>query len=217
MAEGETLKITASDAGFYKDVQAWANVTGNELIEVTQNAGEITAVVRKGKAKPARSAGSGSDNSGATLVCFSDDLDKALATFVIANGAVASGKKVTIFFTFWGLNVIKKEQGPAVSKDLFGKMFGMMMPKSSKKLGLSKMNMAGMGSKMMRMVMKNKHVDTLENMSQSAMDNGVEFVACQMSMDVMGVKAEELIDGVEIGGVASYLERTESARLNLFV
>jgi NADPH-dependent 2,4-dienoyl-CoA reductase/sulfur reductase-like enzyme/peroxiredoxin family protein/rhodanese-related sulfurtransferase/TusA-related sulfurtransferase len=217
MAVGETLKITASDAGFYKDVQAWANVTGNELVEVTQDGGEITAMVRKGNAKPARSAGSGPDNNGATLVCFSDDLDKALATFVIANGAVASGKKVTIFFTFWGLNVIKKDQGTAVSKDLFGKMFGMMMPKSSKKLGLSKMNMAGMGSKMMRMVMKNKHVDTLENMIQSAMENGVEFVACQMSMDVMGVKAEELIDGVEIGGVASYLERTESAGLNLFV
>jgi NADPH-dependent 2,4-dienoyl-CoA reductase/sulfur reductase-like enzyme/peroxiredoxin family protein/rhodanese-related sulfurtransferase/TusA-related sulfurtransferase len=217
MAVGETLKITASDAGFYKDVQAWANVTGNELIEVTQDGGEISAIVRKGKAKAARSVGTSPNNSGATLICFSDDLDKALATFVIANGAVASGKKVTIFFTFWGLNVIKKEQGPAVSKDLFGKMFGMMMPKSSRKLGLSKMNMAGMGSKMMRMVMKNKHVDTLENMIQSAMDNGVEFVACQMSMDVMGVKAEELIDGVEIGGVASYLERTESAGLNLFV
>ena len=131
--------------------------------------------------------------------------------------AAASGKKVTIFFTFWGLNVIKREQKPVVKKDLFGKMFGMMMPQSSRKLGLSKMNMAGMGSKMMRMVMKNKHVDTLESMIQSAMDAGVVFVACQMSMDVMGVKADELIDGVQIGGVASYLERTEDAGLNLFV
>lgn len=93
----------------------------------------------------------------------------------------------------------------------------MMLPDSSKKLGLSKMNMAGMGGKMMRMIMKNKHVDTLENMIKSAMDAGVEFIACQMSMDVMGVKAEELMDGVEIGGVATYLERTETAGLNLFV
>jgi peroxiredoxin family protein len=100
---------------------------------------------------------------------------------------------------------------------MFGKMFGMMMAGSSKKLGLSKMNMAGMGGKMMRMVMRDKQVDTLENMMQIALNNGVEFVACQMSMDVMGVKAEEFIDGVQIGGVATYLERTESANLNLFV
>lgn len=92
-----------------------------------------------------------------------------------------------------------------------------MMPKSSRKLGLSKMNMAGMGSKMMRMVMKDKHVDTLEHMIQSAQESGVEFIACQMSMDVMGVKAEELIDNVQIGGVATYLERTQSAGLNLFI
>ena len=216
MAEGDTLRITASDAGFYKDVQAWANVTGNQVVDLAQEGGQITAVVRKGKTKPVDSGAAAGGNN-ATLICFSDDLDKALATFVIANGAVASGKKVSIFFTFWGLNVIKKAQKPEVKKDLFGHMFGMMMPKSSKKLGLSKMNMAGMGSKMMRMVMKNRQVDTLESMIQSAMDNGVEFIACQMSMDVMGVKAEELIDGVQIGGVASYLERTQSANLNLFV
>src|SRR5690554_183770 len=217
MAVGETLKITASDAGFYKDVQAWANVTGNEVLELSQDGGEISALLRKGRPKVATAASKAAGANGATLVCFSDDLDKALATFVIANDAAASGKKVTIFFTFWGLNVIKREQKPVVKKDLFGKMFGMMMPQSSRKLGLSKMNMAGMGSKMMRMVMKTKHVDTLESMIQSAMDVGVEFVACQMSMDVMGVKADELIDGVQIGGVASYLERTEDAGLNLFV
>ncbi|MBN2814145.1 MAG: DsrE/DsrF/DrsH-like family protein, partial [Bacteroidales bacterium] len=212
---GEAVKVRATDAGFYKDVKAWANVTGNELVELTQEGAQITAIVRKGESVAKTVSRQG--GNAATLICFSDDLDKALATFVIANGAVASGKKVTIFFTFWGLNVIKRQQKPAVQKDLFGKMFGMMMPKSSKKLGLSKMNMAGMGSKMMRMVMKDKNVDTLENMIQAALQNGVEMVACQMSMDVMGVKAEELIDGVQIGGVATYLERTEGAGLNLFV
>ena len=151
-----------------------------------------------------------------SLICFSDDLDKALATFVIANGAVASGKKVTIFFTFWGLNVIKRQQKPSLQKDFFGKMFSMMLPASSKGLGLSKMNMGGIGSKMMRKVLKKRHVDSLETMIQTAIDNGVEMVACQMSMDVMGVKAEELIDGIQIGGVATYLERTENANLNLF-
>jgi NADPH-dependent 2,4-dienoyl-CoA reductase/sulfur reductase-like enzyme/peroxiredoxin family protein/rhodanese-related sulfurtransferase/TusA-related sulfurtransferase len=218
LSEGETLRITASDAGFYKDVQAWANVTGNQVLEVTQNNGEIAAVIKKGKPKVMTATNSQSaDRNNATLVCFSDDLDKAIATFVIANGSVASGKKVTIFFTFWGLNVIKKAEKSKSKKDFLGKMFGMMMPKSSHKLKLSKMNMAGMGSKMMRMVMKNMQVDTLESMIQSALDNGVEFVACQMSMDVMGIKADELMDGVEVGGVATYLERTETAGLNLFV
>ena len=218
MVDGETLQITASDAGFYKDVQSWANVTGNEVLDIRQEGAEISAVLRKGKDKAAIDIQPGiTSGNNATLVCFSDDLDKALATFVIANGAVASGKKVTIFFTFWGLNVIKKDQKPDVKKDLFGKMFGMMMPSSSQKLGLSKMNMGGVGRRMMRTVMKDKQVDSLENMIRTSMDNGVEFVACQMSMDVMGVKAEEFIDGIQIGGVATYLERTESANLNLFV
>ncbi|MBN1788870.1 MAG: FAD-dependent oxidoreductase [Bacteroidales bacterium] len=215
IAVGEVVRIRATDAGFYKDVKAWANVTGNELVELTRDGPEIIALVRKGEPVDQMITRRGSNN--ATLICFSDDLDKALATFVIANGAAASGKKVTLFFTFWGLNVIKRQQKPAVKKDIFGRMFSSMMPGSSRELGLSKMNMGGMGSKMMRRVMKDKHVDSLENMIQASLDNGVELVACQMSMDVMGVKAEEFIDGVQIGGVATYLERTENASLNLFV
>jgi peroxiredoxin family protein len=152
-----------------------------------------------------------------TLIVFSDDLDRALASFVIANGAVASGKKVSIFFTFWGLNVIKKVEKPAVKKDFMGKMFGLMLPSSSKKLSLSKMNMGGMGSKMMRMIMKDKRIDSLESLMQQAKDNGVEFIACSMSMDVMGIKREELMDGVTIGGVAAYLDRAENANVNLFI
>lgn len=127
------------------------------------------------------------------------------------------GKKVTIFFTFWGLNVIKRAHKPKVAKDFFGKAFGSMMASSSLNLGLSKMNMGGMGGKMMRMVMRKRQVDSLENMIQAALQSGVRFIACQMSMDVMGVKAEELIEGVEIGGVATYLECTEQANLNLFM
>ncbi len=215
IAVGEAVRIKASDAGFYKDVKAWANVTGNELVELSQQGAEIMAVVRKGQSVAKVETQKGGNN--ATLICFSDDLDKALATFVIANGAVAMGKKVTIFFTFWGLNVIKKQKKLPIKKDFFGKMFGMMMPSSSKKLGLSKMNMAGMGGSVMRRVMKDKHVDSLESMIQTSLSNGVEFIACQMSMDVMGVKAEEFIEGVQIGGVATYLERTEGANLNLFM
>ena len=148
---------------------------------------------------------------------FSDDLDKALATFVLANGAAATGGKVTIFFTFWGLNAIKKSQKPRVSKDMFGKMFSMMLPGDSRSLKLSKMNMMGAGSKLMRHIMRNKNIDSLEQLRDSAIRNGVEFIACQMSMDVMGVKREELLDNVTIGGVATYMNRTDSANLNLFI
>ena len=154
---------------------------------------------------------------GKTFILFSDDLDKTLATFVLANGAAATGKKVTIFFTFWGLNAIKKEQKPKVQKDMFGKMFGMMLPSSSRKLSLSKMNMGGIGSKMMRYIMKNKGIESLESLREQAVANGVEFIACQMSMDVMGVKKEELMDNVTIGGVATYMDRAEEANVNLFI
>lgn len=215
MAVGEVVKITATDPGFYKDVESWTKVTGNELIERNQNGGAITAVVRKNE-QPAP-ATFGRSATGATLICFSDDLDKAIATFIITNGAIASGKKVTIFFTFWGLNILKRQKKPSVKKDTISRMFSSMMPSSSQKLGLSKMNMGGIGRNMIRKIMKNKNVDSLEKMIQTALDNGVELVACQMSMDLMGIKTEELIDGIQIGGVATYLERTESANLNLFV
>ena len=140
-----------------------------------------------------------------------------MATFVLANGAAATGEKVTIFFTFWGLNAIKKERKPAVQKDLFGKMFGLMLPSDSRKLKLSKLNMLGIGAKMMRHLMKQKGVDSLESLRQQALDNGVEFIACQMSMDVMGVKREELLDEVSIGGVATYMNRADEANVNLFI
>jgi len=148
---------------------------------------------------------------------FSDDLDKALATFVLANGAAATGEKVSIFFTFWGLNVIKKVKKPKTKKDIFGKMFGMMLPSHSGVLKLSKMNMFGMGRRMMRHIMKIRGIDSLEDLRTQAIDNGVEFIACQMSMDVMGVKKEELIDHATIGGVASYMNRAVQADVNLFI
>lgn len=154
---------------------------------------------------------------GKTFILFSDDLDKVLATFVLANGAAATGEKVTIFFTFWGLNAIKKTEKPKVRKDWFGKMFGVMLPSDSMKLKLSKMNMGGMGARMMRHIMKRKGIDSLESLRRQAIENGVEFIACQMSMDVMGVKKEELLDHVTIGGVATYMGRAEEANVNLFI
>lgn len=213
---GESLCITATDQAFGRDVASWCRVTGAELLSLETRNGKIIAQIRK--QKPEAACTTTVDKAGnKTIVVFSDDLDKALASFVIANGAAATGRKVSMFFTFWGLNVIKKRQKPAVSKDIFGRMFGWMMPSHSGRLRLSKMNMFGMGSRMMRMIMRRKRIDSLESLIQQACDNGVEMIACTMSMDVMGVRQEELLDNVVLGGVASYLERTEQANLNLFI
>lgn len=211
---GEHIRISATDPGFAKDVASWCNITGARLVEVKNNNGVINATIEKQENKSCKMLSNG-DNK--TLIVFSDDLDKALASFVIANGAAATGKKVTMFFTFWGLNVIKKQNAPKVHKDIFGRMFGMMLPKSSLKLKLSKMNMGGIGSKMMRYIMKDKKIDSLESLITQAAESGVEMIACTMSMDVMGVKKEELFDNVTLGGVATYLERAEDANVNLFI
>ncbi len=216
LASGERVEITATDPGFPRDAAAWCSSTGNQLISKEASGGKSVVIIEKGEPKSCNIVTS-CEGKGKTFIMFSDDLDKALATFVLANGAAATGQKVTIFFTFWGLNVIKKLHKPKVEKDIFGKMFGMMLPSSSKKLKLSKMSMGGIGGKMMRYIMKEKGIDSLESLRQQALENGVEFIACQMSMDVMGVKQEELLDEVTIGGVATYMERADNANVNLFI
>lgn len=213
---GEQLQITATDQAFGKDVTSWCKTTGAELVALENKNGVVAATIRK-QEKTASCEISRNNADNKTLIVFSDDLDKALASFVIANGAASTGKKVTMFFTFWGLNVIKKQHKPTVTKDIFGKMFGWMLPTHSGKLKLSKMNMGGAGSWMMRLIMKRKRIDSLESLIQQAIDNGVEMIACTMSMDVMGVQKEELMDNVTLGGVASYLERAEEANVNLFI
>lgn len=213
---GEQLQITATDQAFGKDVTSWCKMTGAELVALENKNGVVAATIRK-QEKTASCEISRNNADNKTLIIFSDDLDKALASFVIANGAASTGKKVTMFFTFWGLNVIKKQHKPTVTKDIFGKMFGWMLPTHSGKLKLSKMNMGGAGSWMMRLIMKRKRIDSLESLIQQAIDNGVEMIACTMSMDVMGVQKEELMDNVTLGGVASYLERAEEANVNLFI
>ena len=210
------LCITATDQAFAKDVKSWCKMTGADLVSLDKQAGQVKALVRKQQPKACAPAQQGGAEN-KTIVVFSDDLDKALASFVIANGAASTGKKVSMFFTFWGLNIIKKSQKPAVEKDIWGRMFSWMLPSDSKALKLSQMNMMGIGSKMMRFLMKKKKIDSLESLIAQAREQGVEFIACTMSMDVMGVKKDELLDDVTLGGVATYLERTEEANLNLFI
>ena len=216
MGEGEQLEITATDAGFPRDAEAWCQTTGHRFVSVHSGSGKYKVVIEK-KSTQAEAVSTVINGRGKTFILFSDDLDKALATFVLANGAAATGEKVTIFFAFWGLNAIKKINKPSVNKDFFGKMFAMMLPSSSLKIKLSKMNMGGIGSKMMRYIMNRKNIESLESLREHAIANGVEFIACQMSMDVMGVKREELLDNVTIGGVATYMNRAEDSNVNLFI
>jgi peroxiredoxin family protein/TusA-related sulfurtransferase len=213
---GERLKETATDPGFGRDVRSWCNMTGNRLVELEEKGGKVIALIEKNAPKKAIQA-SIERPLGTTIVVFSQDMDRALASFVIANGAASTGQKVTMFFTFWGLNVIKRQRKPRVRKDFMGRMFGFMLPSDSSKLSLSKLNMGGLGSKMMKARMKAKNVDSLEKMIATAQAAGIRLVGCQMSMDIMGVAKEELIDGVEIGGVAAFLEASSEGHASLFI
>lgn len=230
LPEGSILEICATDPGFATDIAAWCRRTGNQLLDRGHDGRGFTAVIRKGilddpgsktgTAPAVRDAAvtqPASTENDKTIVVFSSDLDRALAALVIATGAASLGRRVTLFFTFWGLNILRKPEGVKVNKPFMDGMFGKMMPRGSKKLGLSRMNMAGLGSKMIRRVMAGKNIDSLETLLEQARDLGVNLVACQMSMDVMGIKQEELLEGVEIGGVASYLDAAESSDVNLFI
>ncbi|MDP4128304.1 MAG: DsrE/DsrF/DrsH-like family protein, partial [Bacillota bacterium] len=219
LQQGQILKIIASDPGFYLDIKAWCKRTNNQLLDVAKAGGVITAFIRKGAQQDLvkQESGAASLKDNKTILVFSGDLDKAIASFIIANGAASMGKKVTMFFTFWGLNVLRKHEKVTVPKGFMDKMFSMMMPRGSRRLKMSKMNMLGMGGKLIRKVMKNKNVSSLEDLIQAAMNNGVEVIACQMSMDVMGLKQEELLDGVKIGGVGYYLGEAEDSNVNLFI
>ena len=214
--EGDVLEISSTDKGFYADVEAWCNSTNNTLLNLDNKDKKIVATIQKGQAISQNQNKQLPTKHAQTIVVFSNDLDKALAAFIIANGAKASGYDVTLFFTFWGLNILRKEN-VNVKKSFIDKMFGFMMPKGADKLTLSKMNMGGVGSMMMKWVMKNKNISTLKELITQAQANGVKFIACQMSMDVMGIKKEELIDGVEIGGVAKYIAESSNSNSNLFI
>lgn len=230
MRDGETLEVTASDPGFVKDIDAWCRRTGNTLIVSERRGTDYVALVRKGMAEPAvtvPASGAAAPATpetqiidtpqGKTIIVFSGDLDKVLASFIIANGAAAMGRPVTMFFTFWGLTALRKAEKQSVKKTFMEAMFGGMLPRGSGKLKLSRMNMAGMGTAMMKKIMNDKNVDSLEALIHKAMGQGVKIVACTMSMDVMGIKEEELIEGVELGGVGAYLGDAEESNVNLFI
>lgn len=223
MENGDIIEVKASDVAFSKDIKAWCETTGNSLLKAEFNKDKkaYVAYIQKGEnpvnAKASCSLSNQVGKDGATMVVFSGDLDKAIASFIIATGAASMGKEVTMFFTFWGLNVLKRKEKVKVQKDTMEKMFDMMLPSNTNKLPLSKMNMGGMGPKMINEIMKKHNVDDIDTLINNAINMGVKLVACSMSMDLMGIKKEELIDGVDLGGVAAYLGAAEDSRLNLFI
>ena len=239
---GQCLAITASDGGFAHDLPAWCRSTGNSLLSLDKTKDGHRAVIHKGPSaaqSAARSAGAvmttatssssaaaalqslpdmplGISSKKKTIVVFSNDFDKVMAAFIIANGAAAMGSQVTMFFTFWGLTVIKSKITPvSVKKGWLDSMFGYMLPAGPG--AMSKMNFFGLGGTMVKNVMAMHKVATLEELIDNAKQAGVRFIACSMAMELLGVAKEELIDGVEIGGVAMYLAAAEEGNVNLFI
>ena len=154
-----------------------------------------------------------------SMIVFSGDLDKALASFIIATGAVAMGLEAVMFFTFWGTPLLRAKNKKVGGKDTMGKMFGTMLPKGTSDLKLSKMNMGGMGTAMMKSLMKKKNVASLEQMLEMAEELGVKIYVCEMSMDLMGFKREEMIEYKDLTfcGVAKFMEEANNSRIQLFI
>lgn len=219
LKKGEILEVEATDPGFSTDIGAWCKNTGNTLLskEIDKKTKITRVKIAKGILVPQNSNIVSNGKNDTTIVVFSGDLDKAIASFIIATGAASMGKEVTMFFTFWGLNILKKRKKPRVKKDLMSKMFGFMLPKHASKLPLSTMNMGGMGPKMIKRIMKKKNVDSIEVLMAHAKRMNIKLVACAMSMDLMGIDRKELIDEAEVAGVASYLAATNTANHNLFI
>jgi peroxiredoxin family protein/rhodanese-related sulfurtransferase/TusA-related sulfurtransferase len=212
---GDVIDISTTDPAFASDIEGFCRRTGNVFIGMESSKGISVAKIKKRAKNPDDCGGTTKDKK--NIIVFSGDLDKAIASFIIANAAAAMGRKVSMFFTFWGLNILRRPEKVKVKKNFISRMFGMMMPRGSKKLSLSKMNMGGMGAKMIRSVMKSKNVDSLEDLIKLAQSNGVELIACSMSMDVMGITQAELIDGVKLSGAAAMLANAEESDMSLFI
>ncbi len=216
ISPGEAIEVISTDPGFAMDIGSWCRSTGNRLVGVSPENGNYKATIVKGSGGTAQ-VQEVPVSKKKSMVVFSSDFDRVVAAFIIANGAAAMGSEVTMFFTFWGLNALRRPKPVKVKKNLIESMFGAMMPRGANKLSLSQMNMGGMGLSMIKGIMKKKNVPALPDLILSAQNAGVRMVACTMSMDLMGIKREELIDGVEEGGVAMYLDNAERGNVNLFI
>ena len=217
MFDGQHLIIEATEESFIPDIAVWCERTGNKLISVYTDSKVVHAEIEKKSFSEEKQFKMFADKNDKTFIVFSGDLDKVISAFIIANGAVAMGRKVTMFFTFWGLSVLRKPKKFFIKKSFIERLFSFMLPKGTKDLKLSKMNMGGFGAKMIRYIMKNKGVGSLEYLVENAISHGVKIVACETTMYMMGIRKEELIDGIELGGVSSFLGAAEKSDTNLFI
>ena len=218
---GDEVTITVSDPGFVADGPAWAKRNGHEIVALEPHGSGFKATIRKGGAGAlvaAQSASPGSTGPSKTsFVVFSGDLDKQIAAFIIANGALAMGEEVSMFFTFWGLNSLRRKNPPRRQKKAMEKMFSAMMPSGPDALKLSQMHMAGAGTAMIKNVMKQHNVQSLPDLMGAARENGARLIACTMTMDLLGIAPSDLIENVEFGGVAAFLGEAAESHNTLFI
>lgn len=216
---GETCKLMAAKS-FAPDLAAWTSSNGNTIISQQNKDDYLEAMIMKG-APAAPDAGVATANTSQTkngaIILFSNDFDKVMAALIIACGMAAAGMKTGIFFTFWGLNALRRNPAPPVKKSFIQKMFGFMMPCGVNKLNLSKMNFGGMGTAMMKDIMKKQNVMSLPDLLRQARELGVKFTACEMAMNVMGITREELIEVDEVAGIASFVESAKGNANTLFI
>jgi NADPH-dependent 2,4-dienoyl-CoA reductase/sulfur reductase-like enzyme/peroxiredoxin family protein/TusA-related sulfurtransferase/rhodanese-related sulfurtransferase len=212
---GDEIRVTVSDPGFALDAPAWASKNGHTLVEMEPKGPGYVATFRKGGVTPVSQSGGGGNKL--SMVVFSGDLDKQIAAFIIANGALAMGQEVSLFFTFWGLNGLRKSDPPKREKKMMDKMFGMMMPRGADKLTLSQMHMAGAGTAMIKNVMKQHDVQSLPELIKAAQDGGARLLGCTMTMDLLGMAQSDLLDGVELAGVAAFLGEAQESGTTLFI
>lgn len=220
LAAGDEVVVHVSDPGFASDGPAWAASHGHELLSMTPEGPGYVAAFRKGGPSARGVGGSGvvaPPKNQTSFVVFSGDLDKVLAAFIIANGALAMGQQVSMFFTFWGLNALRREHAPKRDHSALERMFGMMMPSGPDRLPLSQMNMAGAGPAMIKHVMKEHDVQSVPDLISAARQSGARLIACTMTMDLLGIAESDLIDGIELGGVATFLGEAEKSGTTLFI
>ena len=216
LSEGGGIHLLAAPT-FEHDLLNWAKGAGCRVENLIRTGVQLEADVFKTSGNPAGSSASVPKEKTVSMVVFSNDFDRAMAALILANGFAAAGAKVNLFFTFWGLSVLRKNPAPYVKKNLISRMFGWMLPKGATKLALSKMNMMGMGGAMMKSVMKRKGVLALPELIRSAREAGVRFIACDMAMDVMGISREELIEIDEVAGVATFAALAGESSNTLFI
>lgn len=216
LAPGDDVRVTVSDPGFALDAPAWAAKNGHRLVEISPLGPGYVATLRKGGAPPPGSMSAPAKNK-TSMVVFSGDLDKLIAAFIIGNGALSMGEQVSIFFTFWGLNALRRADAPKRDKTALEKVMSVMMPTGADDLPLSTMNFGGAGASMIKKVMHDHQVPDLADLIASAQENGARLIGCTMTMELLGIAESDLIDGVEFGGVATFLGEAHESGTTLFI